>query len=151
MLREFVEKKHYLFVDKINTWQESIKLACKPIEEDGTVEEDYAKSIIDCITKYGPYIIIMPDVAMPHSQENAKGVNKTAISFMKVEEPVHFDLNDPEKDARLFFTLASCDSKQHLENMKKLSEMLLNEDLVKELKEAATPEDLLAIQKKYLD
>lgn len=151
MLREFVEKKHYLFADKIDTWQEAIKIACRPIEEDGTVDKSYAQSIIDCITKYGPYIIIMPNVAMPHSQENAKGVNRTAITFMKVKEPVHFDSNDSDKDAQLFFTLASCDSQQHLENMRKLSEMLMNEDLVKELEKAASPEDLLAIQKKYLD
>lgn len=151
MLREFVDKRHYLFVDKIDTWQEAVRLSCKPLEQDGTVDESYAQSIIDCITKYGPYIIIMPDVAMPHSQENAKGVNNTAISFMKVEVPVHFDLEDPDKDARLFFTLASCDSKQHLENLKNLSQMLMNEDLVKELAEATTPEDLLAIQQKYLD
>jgi ascorbate PTS system EIIA or EIIAB component len=151
MLREFVDKKHYLFVDKIDTWQEAIKLSCKPIQKDGTVDESYAQSIIDCVTKYGPYIIIMPGVAMPHSQENARGVNKTAISFMKVEEPVHFDLNDSEKDARLFFTLASCDPEQHIENIKKLSEMLMNEDLVNELKEATSTEDLLAIQEKYLD
>ena len=51
---------------------------------DGTVEADYADEIIACIEKYGPYIIIAPDIAMPHSQENAKGVHKTAISFMKV-------------------------------------------------------------------
>jgi ascorbate PTS system EIIA or EIIAB component len=151
MLKEFVDKKHYLFIDKVETWQEAVKLSCKPIEDDGTVDESYAQSIIDCITKYGPYIIIMPNVAMPHSQENAKGVNKTAISFMKVEEPVHFDLNDQDKDAQLFFTLASCDSGQHLQNMRKLSEMLMNEDLVKELTEATAPEDLLAIQEKYLD
>lgn len=151
MLREFVDKKHYLFIDKVDTWQEAIKLSCRPIQEDGTVDESYAQSIIDCITKYGPYIIIMPGVAMPHSQENARGVNKTAISFMKVEEPVHFDLNDPDKDACLFFTLASCDPKQHIENMKKLSEMLMNEELVNELNKATSPEDLLAIQEKYLD
>lgn len=151
MLKKFVDKKHYLFIDKVETWQEAVKLSCKPMEDDGTVDESYAQSIIDCITKYGPYIIIMPNVAMPHSQENAKGVNKTAISFMKVEEPVHFDLNDQDMDAQLFFTLASCDSEQHLENMRELSEMLMDEDLVKELTEATTPEDLLAIQKKYLD
>ncbi len=150
MLQEFVEKKHYLFIDQVNTWQEAIRLSCKPIEEDGTVETCYAEQIIECVEKYGPYIVLMPNVAMPHSQEGAKGVNRTAISFMKVEKPVSFDLNDPEKDVRLFFTLASCNSEQHLANMVKLSEMLLKEEVVAALLDAAAPEALLEIQKKYL-
>ncbi len=88
---------------------------------------------------------------MPHSQENAVGVNKTAIGFMKLDKPVSFDPEDPEKDAQLFFTLASCNPEQHLDNMMKLSEMLMNEDVVKALAEAKTPEDLLKIQEQYLD
>ncbi len=70
---------------------------------------------------------------------------------MKVEEPVHFDPEDPEKDARLFFVLASADHEKHLENMMRLSEMLMNEELVEELLEAKSKEDLLAIDKKYLE
>ena len=88
---------------------------------------------------------------MPHSQEGAVGVNKTAIGFMKLEKPVSFDENDPEKDAQLFFTLASCNPDQHLNNMMKLSEMLMNDDLVEVLLKAKTPEDLLALDGKYLN
>lgn len=150
MLKEFVNQKHCLFVDEINTWQEAIKLSCKCLEADGTVEESYADLIIDCVNKYGPYIVLMPNVAMPHSTENAEGVNKTAISFMKVNKPVSFDENDSTKDAQLFFTLAACDGNQHLSNMQKLCELLSNEELVNELSKANSPEDLLALDSKYL-
>lgn len=151
MLREFVEQNHYNFIDKAASWEEAIRLSCKKLEMDGTVEKNYAEDIIACVKKYGPYIVLMPNVAMPHSQEGASGVNKTAIGFMKVEEPVKFDSEDEEKDARLFFTLASCNSEQHLNNMQKLSEMLMNEELIEELLNAKTPEDLLVLQEKYLD
>ena len=88
---------------------------------------------------------------MPHSQEGTAGVNKTAIGFMKLEKPVSFDPEDPEKDAQLFFTLASCDPEQHLNNMMCLSKILMNEEMVAELLQAKGPEDLLKIQEKYLD
>ena len=126
-------------------------MSCESLEADGTVEANYKEDIIACVEKHGPYIVIMPNVAMPHSQEGAVGVNKTAIAFMKLEKPVSFDENDPEKDAQLFFTLASCNPDQHLQNMMKLSEMLMNEDVVKALGKAKTPEDLLKIQEQYLD
>ena len=70
---------------------------------------------------------------------------------MKLEKPVSFDPGDPEKDATLFFTLAASDSDQHMANMVKLSEMLMTDGVADALKAARTPEDLLAIQEKYLD
>lgn len=151
MLREFVEQKHYKFAEEAKDWEDAVRMSCEVLEADGTVEANYKEDIIACIKKYGPYIIILPNVAMPHSQEGANGVHKTAIAFMKLEKPVSFDPEDPEKDAQLFFTLASCNSEQHLVNMGKLSEMLMDEDVVRELKNAKTTEDLLEIQKQYLD
>lgn len=151
MLKEFVEKKHYKFAEEAKDWKEAIRLSCEALEADGTVEENYKEDIIECVEKYGPYIVIMPHVAMPHSQECAIGVNKTAIAFMKLEKPVSFDPDDPDKDAQLFFTLASCNSEQHLANMMRLSEMLMNEAVIEALLKAKTPADLLTIQEEIMD
>jgi len=150
MLSEFVEKGHYKFAGEAADWREAIRMSCESLEADGTVEGNYKEDIIACVEKYGPYIVIMPDVAIPHSQENAKGVHKTAISFMKLEKSVSFDPGDPQKDARLFFTLASCNPDQHLQNMARLSELLMNEEAVQELLEANGIEDLIRIQETYL-
>ena len=151
MLREFVESKHYKFAEGAKDWKDAIRMSCEPLEADGTVEDNYKEDIIKCVEKYGPYIVIVPNVAMPHSQEGAEGVTKTAVSFMKLETPVSFEPGDPEKDAQLFFTLASCNPEQHLDNMSRLSEMLMNEELLEALKKARTPEDLLELQKRYVD
>ncbi|MDO4557238.1 MAG: PTS sugar transporter subunit IIA, partial [Lachnospiraceae bacterium] len=60
MLREFVETKHYKFAEKAADWKEAIRMSCESLEADGTVEGNYADDIIACVTKYGPYIVIMP-------------------------------------------------------------------------------------------
>lgn len=151
MLRNFVKNRHCKFAEEAKDWRDAIRMSCESLEADGTVEANYKDDIIACVEKHGPYIVIMPNVAMPHSQEGAAGVNKTAIAFMKLEKPVSFDENDPEKDAQLFFTLASCNPEQHLENMMKLSEMLMNEAVVAALADAKSPEDLIKIQERYLD
>lgn len=151
MLREFVEQKHYKFAAEAPDWKEAIRMSCESLEADGTIEANYKEDIISCVEKYGPYIVLMPNIAMPHSQEGAEGVHKTSIGFMKLDKPVSFDPEDPEKDAQLFFTLASCNPDQHLQNLMKLSKMLMNEDVVKALVKAKSPEDLLQIQEQYLD
>ena len=151
MLREFVEKNHFRFADEAKDWKDAIRMSCETLEADGAVEENYKEDIIACVEKYGPYIMIAPNIAMPHAQEGARGVNKTEIAFMKLKKPVSFEPGNPEMEAQLFFTLASCNPDQHLDNMSRLSEMLCNEQLVAELAEAETTSDLLEIQKKYLD
>lgn len=149
ILKDFVVKKHYKFADRADSWQDAIRMSCESLEADGTVDPNYKDEIIRCVTEYGPYIIIAPNIALPHSQEGATGVNKTAVGFMKLNEAVSFDPEDPEKDAQLFFTLASCNHEEHLDNIMKLSEMLMNEELVHDLEAANSAEDLLRLDEKY--
>lgn len=151
MLRDFVEKHHVLFAEEASDWEEAIRMSCRILEADGTLDPGYDQEIIDCVRKYGPYIVLMPQVAMPHSQEGSERVHKTTIGFMKLNKPVSFDPEDPEKDASLFFTLAACNSEEHMANMVKLSEMLMTDGLVDELLKAGTEEELLRLQEAYLD
>ena len=71
MLREFVEQKHYKFAAEAPDWREAIRMSCESLEADGTIEDNYKEDIIACVEKYGSYIVIMPNIAMPHSQEGA--------------------------------------------------------------------------------
>ena len=151
LLKDIVEANHYSFVDSFDSWQDSIYGAAQPMVADGTLDNQYLDKIIENVNTYGPYFIIMPDVAMPHSTLGGTGVYKTAIGFCKVKEPVVLDPNDETKNARLFFTLAAVDNEQHLQNMVQLSEMLVKEGIVEDLLAAETKEDLLDIDKKYSD
>lgn len=151
LLKDIVEANHYSFVDSFDSWQDSIYGAAQPMVADGTLDNQYLDKIIENVNTYGPYFIIMPDVAMPHSTLGGTGVYKTAIGFCKVKEPVVFDPNDETRNARLFFTLAAVDNEQHLQNMVQLSEMLVKEGIVEDLLAAETKEDLLDIDKKYSD
>ena len=149
LLNELVENKLTCYEESFDDWRDAIRANGNPLKAQGYIEDEYLDAVIACVEKFGPYIVIIPNVAMPHSTEGAPGVLKTGIGFMKVEQPVHFDPSDPEKDARLFFMLASNDSDAHLQNMMKLADMLSNEDLVNDLLDVKNDEDLLAVAAKY--
>ena len=149
LLKEIVEKKHYIFVDKVENWEDSIRIACRPLEDTGAVTGAYADEIIECVHRHGPYIAIMPGFALPHSMENSAGALQTAIGFMKVEEGVVFDPEDDDKWAKVFFTLSSVDHDTHLKNMRKLFKMLTNQDFCAELLQVTKPDDLLTLAEKY--
>lgn len=146
LLREIYEQKHYAFVEGSFSWQDAVRECCKPLEADGTCDETYAEEIIACIEKHGPYIIITPNVAMPHSTEGAKGAHKTAIGFMHTSEPVSFG-DEPDQQVQTFFTLCSTDPEAHLQNMQRLVTTLLNEEALERIKNISSPEELLEIDK----
>ena len=148
VLQTIVEKKHYKFVDSVESWQEGVRLSAESLVADGSVDADYYKQIVACIEKYGPYVVFEHYVAMPHSQENASGVHKTGIGFMRVKEEVSFgkDEDGEEKVAKLFFTLAACNPEEHLNNIQQLMGVFCNEDLLDALIAANTPEDILAAE-----
>lgn len=149
MLKEIVERGHYCFENQFDSWEDSIYGAYQPLLKDNTVTKEYVDAVVECIKKYGPYIVIVPGIAMPHSSEGATGCNGTAISFMKVENEVDFDPEDPDKKAKLFFSLAATDHEQHINNIQSLMDTLMNEEIVEALMNAHTKEDLEQIANKY--
>ena len=151
ILQTIVEKKHYKFVDRVESWQEGVRLSAESLVADGSVDPDYCQQIINCITKYGPYVVFDHYVAMPHSQENASGVHKTSIGFMRLKEEVSFgkDEDGEEKTAKLFFTLASCNPNEHLDNIQQLMGVFCNEALLDAMMAADTPEDILAAERAH--
>lgn len=149
LLNQFVEQKVTCYHQSFETWQDAVKASGQPLIDQGYIDERYITAVISCVEKYGPYIVIAPNIAMPHSTEGAEGVNKTTIGFMKVEEPVVFDPDDHEKDARLFFMLAAANHEEHLKNMMALSEMLMNDELVEDLLKVKNDDDLMTVADKY--
>lgn len=149
LIGKIVDRGHYKFVDHIDTWQEAVKLSTKPLVDTGYVSADYYQQIVDCITKYGPYVVFEHGVAMPHTTENAEGVRKTAVSFMRVKDPVSFgkDEDGNEKTATLFFTLAAENPEEHLANMTNLCTIFTNEKLLDALMQCSTGDEILAADK----
>ena len=145
MLKELVEKKRYSFHEGFDDWRDAVRAACQPLIADGSIKEIYPDEIIKKVEELGPYIVIAPNLCIPHAQEGV-GVNETAMCFMKTEKPVHFDPNDPEKDARVFVVLASTDNEIHLQNLALLVETMSDEEKFAKILEAKTAEDLVKIE-----
>lgn len=143
LIRELIEKQRYSFYEGFDNWEDAIIHACKPLVMQNAIQDVYPELIIESIKKHGAYIVIAPNIAIPHAQEKV-GVNETCVSFMKTEKPVKFDDN-PEHNAQIFFVLASTDNEKHLENLCELVEFLDDKNIVEKLENAKNKDDLEAI------
>lgn len=134
MLNYFFDNQLIRYCEKQPAdWREAIKESCQLLLERNVINQVYVEEVIASVEEFGPYIVIVPGVAMPHSSEQSQGVFGTAISFTKMKEPVIFDENDSEKNASLFFTLAAKNPQEHIQNIANLSDMLMTDGLISAL------------------
>lgn len=140
MLSEFL-KGNTTFLDRVSSWEESIERASKPLIEKAYIDSDYVDAMIENVNINGSYIVIVPEIAMPHA-ETERGVNKTSMSFMKLKEPVMFP---EEREVKLLFVLAATDSTTHLELLSDLSSILIEEEIKAKLKAAENEEDVIKV------
>ena len=149
LLKEIIDNKLCRFVEGADSWQDAVRISCRALEEAGIVSERYANEIIGSLVENGPYIVVLPGIALPHSSENSPNVFGTAIAFTKLALPVFFDDIGGEKPASVFFTLAATDNALHLKNMRRLFTMLTNEALCADLRDVTSEDELAALDAKY--
>ena len=54
--------------EKIENWEESIRIASKPLLEKNVIEERYIKAMIENIKKLGFFVVLREYLAMPHAR-----------------------------------------------------------------------------------
>lgn len=140
MFKELIAKQRIVFAESFDRWEDAIRAAAQPLLRDGAIEESYIDDMIASVNKFGPYIVIAPDVAMPHAQ-GGTGVKETSISFMKVNSPVSFGTTS-EHDARLIFVLASIDNNSHLDMLQALVGAISDDDVLAQLPNTTCIADL---------
>jgi len=140
MFPQLIEAKRISFNHGFDKWEDAIAASCAPLLAQGVVEQSYVDQIIKNVDELGAYIVIAPDICIPHAQEGA-GVHETALCFMKTELPVKFS-DDPDQNARLFFTFSSVNNDDHMRNLSEVVELLSDEENMRILLAAKSVDDL---------
>ncbi|MBE4726834.1 PTS sugar transporter subunit IIA [Leuconostoc suionicum] len=122
-------------------WREALRIASENLKEKGIITDAYINEIIKNVEVNGAYIVIVPGVVMPHSLATGPGVLGTGIGFAKFSEMVSFEAGNPEKQGKLFFTLAAKNEEQHLENIQNLMTLLMTDGMIEALSNIETLDD----------
>jgi PTS system ascorbate-specific IIA component len=125
--------------ESAENWKDAIYKAVRPLEEHGFVEPRYKDEIIANVEKFGPYIVIADQIALPHARPE-QGTLESQIGVTLFRNEVYFDGKDTP--ARLFVTLAAKDANGHLDALKDISELLSDEDTVQNILNSENTETL---------
>ncbi|MEK5520636.1 PTS sugar transporter subunit IIA [Heyndrickxia sp. FSL W8-0423] len=143
MLSDYLKNNIY-FLDGVSTWEESIRVAAEPLLNKGNITPKYIQDMIDNVNINGPYIVIVPGIAMPHAKNEGGGVIKTGISLLKLKKPVLFP---EDKEVNILIVLAAEDSTGHLDLISDLSSILIDEDVMVQFRNSDNEEEIINLIK----
>ncbi|MUK87683.1 PRD domain-containing protein [Ornithinibacillus sp. L9] len=143
LLNELLTEKTIQFRERVSNWEEAIRAAAEPLVLQKAIRPEYVQAMIDNIHELGPYIVIAPNIALPHSRPEA-GVERLGMSFLRLKEPVYFSEKEKHR-VQLIVVLAAIDNETHLKALSQLTEILSNESNVKKLIDSEKIEEVLEI------
>ena len=131
MIADMLKKENIQIVDRVADWKEAVRVSVQPLVDTGYVESRYIDGIIENTLEFGPYYVLVEDVALIHGRPE-QGVNEKQLAVTIVREPVHF-AEDGSKDARLLVTLAATDGEAHIDVMRALAVLFMDSDKIEQL------------------
>lgn len=128
------------FRQRYESWEAAIRGAGKLLEDKGSILPSYTDAMVDMVRENGPYIVIMPGVALAHARP-ADNVFANDVALVTVEGGVEFgnEANDP---ARAVFAIAARSDGEHLVLFREIAKYVECRERVERLFSAARFEDL---------
>lgn len=144
MLMDFLED-HIQVVEAVDSWEDSVRQSARVLLEKKYITDNYVDAMVKSVHMNGSYIVIIPNVAMPHARPE-EGLNKSCLSFLKINQPVMYP---QDQEVRLVFVLAGNDNEGHIDLISSLADLLEDKQAVKALLQAKTPEEAKHVLKGY--
>ena len=121
-------------------WEDAVRQAGALLEKAGTIAPAYTQAMVDMVREMGPYIVIMPGVAMAHARPDGN-VARNSIAVVTCPAGVNFGnrSNDP---VYAVFAIAARTDEEHLVLFRALAKFISEEANVERLKGAATFEEI---------
>lgn len=113
-LRDSLAQNHSVRLQaEASTWQEAVGIGVDLLVKAGVVEPRYYQAILDGVSRFGPYFVIAPGLAMPHGRPE-EGVKQTGFALVTLKTPLIFNHEDNDP-VDILITLAAVDAHAHQE------------------------------------
>lgn len=117
---EYIKPENIQLDLEASNWQEAISLSAMPLLKSGDITEEYVKAMIDNVNKFGAYIVVDDGIAIPHAKPGDY-VKSFGITISTFKTPITIG---EHKDIKIFITIASVDSKKHIEMITQIMKLI---------------------------
>lgn len=141
LLTDLLTEQSVALKVKAKNWEEVVRAGGKIMVDNDFIEERYTEAMVNTVKQMGPYIVIVPGIAMPHARPE-DGAKKVGMAIVTLEKPVEFGNaeNDPVTVAVF---LCAVDKVTHLRALADLMELLEDENFKAAAEAAGSEAELL--------
>lgn len=141
MLKEMLSDNNIELNVEVEDWKEAIKRAGELLVNEGSITEKYIENMINAVYDLGPYMVIMPGVALAHARPDGS-VIKECMSLITLKNPINFgnEENDPVK---LVIAFGSVENEGHIKVIGELANFLSSESNIELLNNATEKNDVI--------
>jgi PTS system ascorbate-specific IIA component len=147
MLSEILTEEMIVCDVEVSTWREAVVAVGEVLVNKNKVKQDFIRSMIEVIEEFGPYMILVPEIAFFHGKPGPN-VYEPCLSLIVLKEPVFFSEYDNQK-ITCAIGFGAIDNESHLKMLMNLSELLQDQKFVDAVTNNGCKNDILEIIKKY--
>ena len=142
-LRELLTRERIATNVQVDHWEDAVRAVGRLMVDTGAVEERYIDGMINTAKELGPYIVIAPGLALPHSRPE-HGVLEPCMALITLEPPTEF--GNPDNDpVDLVIAFGAVDNEQHVEALRDMATILSEPSNLDALRAADTEEEILKV------
>lgn len=94
-LKDYIDAEYIQIVDEVNSWEEAIQVAAKPLLEKHYIEQQYVETMIYAVNEYGTYMVMTPQTAYVHAGVN-DGIYQNCTAILILKNPIMFGYMNPK-------------------------------------------------------
>ncbi|QGH36082.1 PTS sugar transporter [Gracilibacillus salitolerans] len=123
MKESYFTEDNVQFNVEVKDWKDAIYKSVALLRKNGYVTDKYATEVIKNVQQYGPYIVISPGIAIPHTRPE-NGAIEVGVSLVTLKKPVYF--KDSSSPVKVMISFSATDNDQHLEIIKMIVKIVEN-------------------------
>jgi len=147
--KDFPNLSELLISERIETgyqaidWKDAVRRAGWLLYNTKIVREEYIEAMVETCMELGPYIVIAKGIALPHAAPE-KGALQTGLSMVVLDPPIEFGNKDNDP-VRLVIGLAAVDHEIHIQALRSLAEIFIDESLREKLMNASDKSEIINV------
>lgn len=131
----------------VKNWKGAVESVGDILVQNQKVEHGFIRSMIEVVEEFGPYMILVPEIAFFHGRPGPN-VHEPCLGLITLSEPVYFAEFENQKIS-CAFGFGAVDNESHLKMLMDVTDLLQDEEFINLITKNGSKDDILRVINKY--
>ena len=122
-MKRILENEYIRTDVEANSWREAVQMAGDILVQLKECDQEFIYQMVKTVENLGPYMILLPDVALFHAPPPGEYGQKACLSFVTFKNPVYFTDFENQR-IKCAFALGAVDPESHMEMLQQVAMLL---------------------------